>query len=342
MANVTIKDVAERAKVSTATVDRVLHNRSGVSSIARKRVKEAIHDLGFGQLPGSLVRHARGRLKFLFLLPVLDTGFVRQIIEAIRRAQSAVTDVEIRVEIIRIDLQNGNELIEALANAPAGTYDGIGLFAIDAPGVRAAIDDAADRGIPVVTLVSDVPSSARASFAGIDNVAAGRTAGRLMGRFLGCESGEIGVIAGNMNIRDHVERHMGFRQVLGANYRNLTTLFPLEGDSVAARNKTLVLDLIRKHERLVGLYAIGGGNTGIIAALQGLASSRRPVTIVHEATPDTKRALNSELIDAVVGQDAGHIARSAVRQLTALALGDVTNPEQEHIRIDIFLAENLT
>ena len=245
MAKATMKDVATLANVSVATVDRVLHEREGVSSRARQRVKEAIHELGFRQLPARLSRKVRGRIKLLFLLPQLTTGFVTQMIEDLKQAHDAVPDVEVMVEIKRIPLISGTEIIEALSKVKARDYQGVGLFAVDAPGVRSAIDDCMARGVPVVTLVSDVPSSRRVSFVGIDNMAAGRTAGRLMGKFLRGVSGEIAIITGNMQIRDHVERQMGFRQVLGAEHRDLRILSAVEGNSIAAKNHSITIDLLR-------------------------------------------------------------------------------------------------
>ncbi len=341
MPAVTIKDVAEHAQVSIATVDRVLHDRNGVSAKARNRVKEAVREMGFGQLPKSLTRYSRGRLRFLFLLPSLETGFVVQMVDAIRRAQAALPAVEVLIDIKRVSLGDGSDLIAALEAPDIQCYDGVGLFAVDAPGVRTSIDDVVASGLPVVTIVSDVPNAQRSGFAGIDNVAAGRTAARLMGRFLRGVSGEVGIIMGDMSIRDHVERHLGFRQILGADYRDLKPLAHLEGGSYAARNRAHVMDLLADTPRLAGLYSIGAGNSGIIAALKDVDPARRPVTIMHELTSDTRTALKAGWVDAVIGQDTGHIARSAVRQLAAKALGDDTNPEQERIRIDVFLAENL-
>ena len=71
--------------------------------------------------------------------------------------------------------------------------------------MRHAIDRLASRGVSVVTLVSDVPSSKRAHYIGIDNSAAGRTAASLMGRFLRGVSGRIAIVAGSLLLRDHAE-----------------------------------------------------------------------------------------------------------------------------------------
>ena len=82
------------------------------------------------------------------------------------------------------DVFNPNALADALESL-VGRYDGVAVVALDHQSVRAAIDDLVAAGVQVVTLVSDVPGSRRHHYVGIDNVAAGRTAGSLIGRFAG-------------------------------------------------------------------------------------------------------------------------------------------------------------
>ena len=45
--NITIKDIAARAGVSTGTVDRVLHNRPNVSKVALDKVNKALEELDY-------------------------------------------------------------------------------------------------------------------------------------------------------------------------------------------------------------------------------------------------------------------------------------------------------
>ena len=49
----TIPNIAESAGLSTATVDRVLNNRAGVTAANRQRVMEAAKQLGNAYLPGA-------------------------------------------------------------------------------------------------------------------------------------------------------------------------------------------------------------------------------------------------------------------------------------------------
>jgi LacI family transcriptional regulator len=58
-------------------------------------------------------------------------------------------------------------------------------------------------------------------------------------------------------------------------------------------------------------------------------------------TPHARRALLDGITDAVINQDPGHEVRSACRLALARLSGDQVLPEQERIRIEIFLKDNL-
>ena len=58
-------------------------------------------------------------------------------------------------------------------------------------------------------------------------------------------------------------------------------------------------------------------------------------------TAVTRRLLLRGVMDAVISQNPGHEARAAVRVLRALTRGEPILSEQEKIRIDIVMRDNL-
>lgn len=64
-----IKDIAKKAKVSTGTVDRVIHNRGNVSPEKRARVKAVMEELGYE--PNIIARTLATRkvMRIALLLP---------------------------------------------------------------------------------------------------------------------------------------------------------------------------------------------------------------------------------------------------------------------------------
>ena len=124
--------------------------------------------------------------------------------------------------------------------------------------VREAVATLADQGVHLLTLLSDLPGSRRAAYVGIDNHAAGRTAGYLMGRMLDRKSGKVGLIAGSLSYRGHEEREVGFLQVLAEQFPGLRVVGLREGHDDVAQNYRQARTLLRQHADLVALYNAKG------------------------------------------------------------------------------------
>lgn len=340
MVKTTLQDVAREAGVSLATVDRVLNGRAGVHARTVERVQTAIDRLNYQ--PDRLAsRLARGRdYCFEIVLPTGANEFMRMLEAEFRTTAERYLQERVRLTFSHVDVFDGEALAAALERLP-DDLDGVGVVALDHPAVAEAVNMLADRGIPVVTIVSDLPGTRRAHFVGIDNYAAGRTAASLLGRFLGHRSGKVGLIAGSLSLRDHIERQYGFEQVIAREYPDLELLPVREGRDEDARVEAVTEAMLREHADLVGLYNVGAGAPGIVAALEASGRAREIVFVAHELTPFNRRQLIRGTVDAVINQDAGHMARSAARILLATREGLPIVAGQERIRIDIFVRDNV-
>lgn len=91
-----MKDVAERAKVSSATVSRAIHYPEKVSEFTRMKVKQAIHELGY--LSHTLLRphkYEESRNILLILPDICDPFFS----EVIRGAEATATKMGYQILI---------------------------------------------------------------------------------------------------------------------------------------------------------------------------------------------------------------------------------------------------
>ncbi len=204
----------------------------------------------------------------------------------------------------------------------------------------AAVDAAHRRGIGVMTLVSDLPGSARRHFIGIDNIAAGRTAASLMGRFLP-QGGEVALIAGSLHLRDHLDRLEGFRAGLAAEFPAISVVGPVEGHDDPGETARIVADLLRERPALKGLYNLGAGNAGLVRALDDSGRSGAVRVIAHELTAPTRAGLRSGAIDVVLDQNPDGEIREAIVAARSLALGADRAADADPIEIGIFLRDNL-
>jgi len=336
----TLSDVAREADVSEATVDRVLNKRPGVHARSIARVNEAVHRLSYRPDPAAarLARPHPHRVSFL--LPSGTNSFVAMLRQQVGGNRDWMTDHRVTAQTLEVDVFEPKRLASGIL-ALKGQCETAVVMALDHPLVQAAIDELVDMGIGVITLVSDVPKSRRQHFVGIDNVAAGRTAATLVGRFAGRGKGEIGVIVGSLSLRDHAERNFGFSQVMSSEYPSLTVLPPIEGKDDSRLTRELSAKLLAAHPKLVAIYSVGAGNSGISASLKASGRQREIVFVGHELTASARGDLLDGTMDAIINQDAGHEIRSALRLALARLTREPVHADQERIRIDIYLKDNL-
>jgi LacI family transcriptional regulator len=336
----TVHDVARAAGVSLATVDRVLNGRPGVRAATAEKVEEAIALLGFSRdLNASLMARSRD-LSVVFFIPDGSNEFMDSLAEAVeRRATLALAD-RMHLDMRRVRALDGTALAEGLNRLDPRQWDCAVVVSSDEPQVIDAIEAAHRRGVAVMTLVSDLPQSARRNFIGIDNVAAGRTAASLLGRFLP-QGGKVAVVAGSLHLRDHAERLEGFRAALGAEFPAIEIIGPAEGHDERTETADIVSRLLSDHADLVGLYNLGAGNAGLVEALQASGRGGGLRVIAHELTAPTRAGLRSGAIDVVLDQNPEGEIREAIAAARALALDASRTAITDPIEIGIFLRDNL-
>ncbi len=340
MAKITIQDVAQRAGVSVATIDRVLNRRPGVKANTIEKVESAIRELNY-QPDRIAARLARNRdYRFWFILPLTAGEFMMRVGEEVEQAAKRMAPERVAIMVKRVDVFDGAVLAQALDNLEEDV-DGVAVVALDHPAVRESINMLVARGVAVVTLVSDVPGSKRAHYAGIDNSSAGRTAAGLLGRFLRGKTGKVGLFAGSLALRDHIERQFGFEQVMAHEFPQFEILPVRESRDDIGRSEVMARQIVKEHSDLLGIYNVGGGTMGIVAGLEASSRAKDIVFIAHEVTDGSRRALIRGTIDAIINQDAGHEVRSAVRVLLSKVDNAPLIEAQERIRIDIFMRDNL-
>ena len=332
----TIGDIARVARVSTATVDRVLNERRGVRSVTRARVIAAARAIGY--LPDAEPAPNPAPLRLDFVLQSGPNTFMDLLAGHLAGLDEArAGEVEVRVH--RVDGFSPEALAASLRELQ-GTSAGIGIIALDHPLVREAIRESAAVGTPVLTLVSDIAHAPRIAYVGIDNRNAGRLAGHLLGRFVPGSAGEVALFAGSLSYRGHEEREMGFRHILADEFPSLRIVELREVRDDLERSYREAGRLLADRPQLRGIYNIGAGNRGIARALEEAGRSREIVFIGHELTEHTRRFLLSGTMDAAIDQNPRVEARDAIDRLLHAARGEHV-PDPMPIRIHAIFRENM-
>ncbi|WP_299372866.1 LacI family DNA-binding transcriptional regulator [uncultured Tateyamaria sp.] len=341
LSNPTINDIARVAEVSLATVDRVLNARPGVREATVKKVNRAIAELGYVR-DAAAANLARGRTyNFVFILPSNKNEFLSSLEAQIEHLGQSIRHERTQLTYVRVAAFDPVALAEAIDAIDTATVDGVAIFGPETPSVRDSIALLRSQGVTVVSLVADIPSSERDHYVGVDNIAAGRTAAQLMGKFIGQREGKILVLTGSMLARDHLERRLGFDAVMTRDFPHLDVLASLEGRDDPDLIARLLPDTLADNPNIIGIYSSAAGNEGLLRFFASRTGMPRPVVVAHELTQLSREALSNDVFDAVISQDTGHLVRSAVRIMRAKRDRLPIQTAQERIRIDVYLKENM-
>lgn len=330
-----IIDIALQAGVSTATVDRVLNQRPGVRQKTIDRVHDAMRWLDKAPVRPTVIPSVAADLTIDIVIAG-EAGFANAALASkLRRAGSRVGLTLRAAYPKRMD---PGALADALHRGLAQGSSGFIVQPLDHHLVREALAEIRDRDLPVVTVLTDLPGADVMGYAGLDNRAAGRTAGLLMGR-LCRQPGEVATFWGGGLYRSHEEREIGFRSIIRDEFPDLVLLGDLQGGDDPRRNYELARDYLATHPGLRGIYNVGSGNRGIEKALIESGRVSDVTYVAFNLTPLTKQGLLNSTIDAVVHQDMAQVAHLAVTALVDNFTGKpVSFP---NVPVEIILRENI-
>lgn len=336
----TTKDLAKAAGVSRATVDRVLNGREGVKQDTVDRVNKAIAGLGFVRNLQAANLAKSQSYRFVFALPRSGDQFLQQIIERIEEADTLFAADHVWCDVHHIDENDPHSISSYLGSLSKDDVSGVAIMSPETPQVRDAITRLQERGVAALPFISN-QTMMDAHWVGIDNCAAGATAGLLLGQFVGARRGSVMVIAESMQSRDSMERRMGFDKEINENFPHLHALPSLETYGQAERARSVISTNLRANPDTVGIYVMASEARIPLSVLKELDVAPSIIKIAHERTPFTQQALRDRTLDGVIAQDAGHLVRSAIRRLKGIVDRRQTLGSQENIRIEILLRTNI-
>ncbi len=215
MRKATITDIANPARVSTATVDRVLNGLPGVSAATRQRVNIAARALGYLPSEDAVTLHSRPAHPEVFI-PLGRSEFTHNLAAQIRDFAASLPLVA-SCRIHPIDGLSPAALVKALEKTALRT-SGVGLITVDHPICRNAFRKLCAAGMRVITIASGVLQTPRSACVGVDNRVAGRTAGLVMGRMARETAGSVALFPGSRADHGHEAREAGFRAVTGEQF----------------------------------------------------------------------------------------------------------------------------
>ena len=330
---VTIQKIAELSGVSRGTVDRVLHGRPNVNPMIREKVVRAAEKLGYQ--PPAPSKSADCRQAAILIPQWTDGHFNRQIVSGIRKALRYIADPAFVLAEQPLRTMTMQELLRAMDEQIRSGVDGLIIRAENTPEVRAAIEQAVQQGVTVITYDADVPHSGRLCHAGQDLVRAGAIAAGVMARLIRPPE-HVLIVTGNLRMEAHKGRVDGFcRRLLELGFSE-DAYRVIETNEMPELTGELVAQALQADSRLHAVYMACQPLSSCIAGIRKARRTTRPHIVCNDLTPTAKRYLREGTVDFVIGQSFSQESFHAVLAMYQMLLRGV-QPKRELYYTDLRL-----
>jgi LacI family transcriptional regulator len=298
---VTIREIAEISGVCRATVDKIIHERAGVKEATRKRVKQIMADLNY--TPNIAGKALRLRQKKITIGVVLYRGnSLSTLLDGIKNQLRDYEAFGLNTEIKVVNYSEADRQALILEEFASGGVSGVIVSPLYNDRVLAAMSLLAEKNIPVITINTDIPGSARSCFIGEDSMRAGRTAAHLMAKFMGGQ-GTLAIISGSMNFLSETRRLFGFTELLEQDYPGIQVLETVQTGEEPVVVYRETARLLHEYPDLGGIFISSGGVHEAGRAVSALGFAGRVSIISFDLYDEIRELVQQGVIDCTIGQN---------------------------------------
>lgn len=339
-----VKEISRRANVSLATVDRVIHNRGGVSEKTREKIELIIKELNYQ--PNILARRLASpkKIKLATLIPGTseETNFWESPRQGILMAEAEIRQYGVEVEMYFYDLNDKQSFINQSNVILKQQYNGILLAPLFINESIRFITVLQEQNIPFVLINSDIPGYNSLSYIGPDLYQSGYVVAHLVS-YLVKEGSKILIV----NIAREIENNHPFLRIEGG-FKNYVTehqlVYNIVDVEIKQTNNTSVESAISealKREGKTDVIFVTSSRVFTIASyLEKNGIGKETLLIGFDFLNDNVGYLQNGIIDFLVCHKPREQAYRGINLLFQHLVSDVSIEKVNLMPIDILTREN--
>ena len=335
----TINDIAAKAKLSRGTVDRVIHNRGGVSKKNETLINSLIKKYDFKINQAASLLAKTKEYKIVTLIPGNEDVFWESPALGVEKASSKIKMFGFNVINYRFSQTEVNTYLKSFDKLLNEKPDGIILVPAFKKATKSILKKIEAAKIPYIFLNINLNSYNNLSYVGEDSYKSGFLAGKLLHTCLGDKPNFLTVkVAAEFNNEAILNRLKGFDGYF-LKEKIETTSVSITFKSV--KSKTIVSEkintILELNPEIEGIF-VPSGKVGLIASLV----NRKNIKIIgYDTTPLNLKYLNNKKITFLISQKSFNQGFDSIIYMRDFILNKI-NPKKVNLSpIEIITKENL-
>jgi LacI family transcriptional regulator len=342
---VRIKDIAKEAQVSEGTVDRVLHNRGGVSSKTEAKIKKILENRNFSINPVASALAMKNKHNIAVLIPGftdLDT-FWRLPYLGVLKAAEEVEKMGVNVNVYNFNQYDSLSYRNAFNVLFKTKPEAVLIVPVFLKETKSIVGQLQKLHIPYMFLNIDLDGFGNEAFIGQDSYTAGYIAGKLMHLSSPQQSTFLTVqTQNNMKGNNAISKRIqGFNDYFIKNNANKVSL-TLKIDNLNNPNevKEKISSRLNQHAQVKGVFVPSSRIYMIVDCITDV-ELKKLTLIGFDNTPQNVECLKNNTVAFLISQKPFDQGYQSIRIMADFLIKKIVPENKIYLPIDILMKENL-
>ncbi len=342
---ITIKDIAKEAQVSEGTVDRVIHNRGGVSKKTAAKVREILERHNFTVNPVASALAMKKKHQISVLIPEYTEAdlFWKSPYLGVLKAATDVKSLGVQVHSFTFIQSDSNSYVKAFNDVLKTEPSAVIMVPNFSEETTQIINQLESLKIPYLFLNIDINGFNNLAYVGQDSYTAGYIVGKLMYRNIQ-ESSELLIIQSSLNITKNnaiSDRVKGFKDYFLKNKSDVVPQTLKIDDMVNVENASRIINAyLELHPHITSVFVPSSKIYKVVDCIANSHLSHLEL-IGFDNTPQNTDCLLNGSVSFLISQKPFDQGYKSVRLLTDYLTKNVIPEQKVHLPIDILIKENV-
>lgn len=346
--NLGIKDLAKLAQVSIGTVDRVLHNRIGVSPATKEKVLKIVEETGYKKnMMASRLKLASIKvIKIAVLVPdgAKESSYWNLPVSGVESAAEELRELGVTTQFFYFELLNPSTFSDIINSIIEERFDGLVTVPFFAKESNVLLEKAKAKNLPVVFIDAERHLNLPANYIKQNSINAGLVAARLLHGLCGDSADYIVVNIINKRGKqiNNLQREVGFRTYFAENLKQKKiSINAIDHPMINRLDLSQEIRDLLNNDKPKGIF-VTNSRAFIIPKLLKEYNIKHAKLVGFDLNPKNIAFLESGDIDFLINQKPEFQGYSAIKGLYKYLTEQDNSMLNLEIPIEIVVKENLS